>query len=312
MAKRSLPEEVHVSRTVVIALDNSDLSARALPFARTIAHRWFGRLILVHATDPHHKQAHDPLERELADVVRHMREEGIQADAVLRVASPAQAIVDVANERHADLIVMASHQRHGLNRWLNGSVTEEVLARTSTPLLVVPALGEPPTTQSVRVLVPFDGTAVGGTAVEFLRGWSATRPMELLLLRVVSFGPIVVGLEPPITAQWLSPADIEAEVREAGAYLAGLVETIGDGSLSARRRVIETSEPVAKVILDTARRERVDTIVMGTHGKSGVSRLVLGSVSEEVLEQSPVPVLLVHQQAGVPNRSPGNVLEAYR
>jgi nucleotide-binding universal stress UspA family protein len=293
-----------MSRTVVIALDSSDLSARALPFARSIAHRWFGRLVLVHANDPDHKQAEDPLERELAELVRNMREEGITANAVLRVASPAQAIVDVAKERNADLIVMASHQRHGFNRWLNGSVTEEVLARTSTPLLVVSALGEPPKTHSVRVLVPLDGSAVGEAVLDFLRGWSsATRPIELVLLRVASFGPIVVGLE-PFAAQSLSPAEIEDEVREAGEYLARLVKTVGDGSVSARHMLIETSEPVANVILDTARRERVDTIALGTHGKAGVSRLILGSVSEEVLERSPVPVLLVHQQAGVASGSP--------
>src|SRR5579859_2233630 len=61
------------------------------------------------------------------------------------------------------------------------------------------------------------------------------------------------------------------------------------------------AQPVADVILEAARRVRVDTIVLGTHGKSGVSRLVLGSVSEEVLERSPVAVLLVHQPAA---RSP--------
>ena len=153
--------------------------------------------------------------------------------------------------------------------------------------------------------MPLDGSAVGDTALEFLRGWSTLRPMELVLLRVVSFGPIVVGMEPAVTAQSLSPAEIEAEVREAHAYLTGLVETVGDTPLSARHRVIETSEPVANVILDTARREQVDTIVLGTHGKSGVSRLVLGSVSEEVLERSLAPVLLVHQQSAAPySRSP--------
>src|SRR5438132_213319 len=101
-----------------------------------------------------HKQESSWHKRTSAVRTPTLRAEGIQTDAELRAASPAQAIIEVARERDVDLIVMASHQRHGLNRWLNGSVTEQVLARTSTPLLVVPALGEPPTTQSVRVLVP--------------------------------------------------------------------------------------------------------------------------------------------------------------
>src|SRR4030081_1199265 len=103
-----------MSRTVVIALDRSDLSARALPFARAIAQRWAGRMVLVHASDGHHQQAEAALERQLAEVVRTIRQDGIDADAELRVAAPAQAILDVAIERGADLIVMASHQRQGL------------------------------------------------------------------------------------------------------------------------------------------------------------------------------------------------------
>jgi nucleotide-binding universal stress UspA family protein len=291
-----------VTRTVVIALDSSDLSARALPFARTIAAGWSGRTVLVHASDPHHPRVKDPLESGLAEVVRQMRADGFEAEAIVRAALPAQAIVDVAWEQNADLVVMASHQRHGVNRWLNGSITEEVLARTSVPLLVVPARCEPPRTPAVRVLVPLDGTAVGATAVEFMRGWGTSRSRELVLLRVVSLGPIVVGMAPAVTAESLSPEDIAAEVSAADAYLAGLVATIGDGGLSARHLVVETTDRVAQVILETARRERVDTIVLGTHGKSGMSRLVLGSVSEEVLERSPVPVLLVHQRAAVRSR----------
>jgi nucleotide-binding universal stress UspA family protein len=116
-------------------------------------------------------------------------------------------------------------------------------------------------------------------------------------MRVVSVKPVVVGVEVSYTVQPLSPADIEVQVRAASQYLAELVENIGDRSVSARYQVIEASDSVAKVILDFAQRERVDTIALGTHGKAGVSRLVLGSVSEEVLEHSPIPVLLVRDQA---------------
>jgi nucleotide-binding universal stress UspA family protein len=284
-----------VSRSVVIALDKSDLSARALPFARSIARQWGGQVVLVHATVRDDQHAPVPLDLQLRELVRSLGEEGINADAVVRTASPAQAIADVASERNADLIVMASHQRYGLNRWLNGSVTEDVLLKTSAPLLVVPAGGEPASGSSVRVLVPLDGSAVGEAPLDFLRA-RATRPMEVILVRVVSLRPVVVGLEPAVAAQALSGAELEAEVREAGEYLAQRAETLSGARISARYRVVEATEPIARVILETAKREHVDVIALGTHAKAGVSRLVLGSVSEEILEHSPIPVLLVRQK----------------
>ena len=132
-----------MSRTVVIALDRSDLSARALPFGEQVAQLWLGRLVLVHALLSLDEHAPVPVELELRSIVQDLNALGITADAVVRHASPAQAIVDVVREREADLIVMASHQRHGLNRWLRGSITEDVLARTRAPLVMIPGEGAP-------------------------------------------------------------------------------------------------------------------------------------------------------------------------
>src|SRR5438552_9397867 len=118
---------------------------------------------------------------------------------------PARAIVGVARAEHADLIVMASHQRHGFNRWLHGSVTEDVLQNTSTPLLVVPAKSVQSSGRTLRVLVPLDGSPAGEAALDFLSGRSSTRPMELVLPRIVAVGPVFVGWDsavivPPMDA----------------------------------------------------------------------------------------------------------------
>ena len=301
-----------MSPSVVIAVDHSDLSARALPFARRVAELWHGRLVLVHALVAGDERLPVAPEVELREIVRKLGELGIAADAVIRRASPAQAIVDVVGERHADLIVMASHQRRGLDRWLHGSIAEEVLAKTTTPLLMIPAQGVPFGSHGMRVLLPLDGSSVGEAALEFLRGRSTTRPLELHLVRVVSFSPVVVGVDPAFTVEALTPAEFEAEVGEAHADLARVADTIGDASVTVRRRVIETADAIPIVILETARQERVDVIALGTHAKAGVSRLVLGSVSEEILERSPVPVLLVQQQqqAGAPAAGQPQVSEA--
>ena len=297
-----------MSRSLVIALDSSDFSARALPFAQAIAEQWRGRLILVRASSSEDGVAPVPLELELHDLVRKLSEEGINADAVVRAAEPAQAIVDVATERGADLIVMASHQRHGLDRWLNGSITEKVLSLSRTPLLVVPSHTTTTRTRSQRILIPLDGTGVGEAPLDFLRDRATTRPIDVLLLRVVSDAPIVEKVKHHFPRRRLTPTEMAAEVHDASRYLAGLAESISDDRVSAHYRVIEAAEPVPRVILRTARREGADLIALGSHAKSGISRLVLGSVSEEILERSPIPVLLLRQKVAAPRPPLGPVL----
>lgn len=98
---------VVVSRTVVVALDTSDLSARAFPFAQQIARDWRGPLVFVQARG---------LDLQFREIVWDRSAIGVNADFVLRSTPPAQAIIDVANEREADLIVMASQQRRGIVR----------------------------------------------------------------------------------------------------------------------------------------------------------------------------------------------------
>ena len=84
-----------MSRTVVIALDRSDLSARALPFAQQVAQLWRGRLLLVHALVSQDEHAPVPVELELRSIVQDLTALGITAEAVIRHDSPAHAIVDV-------------------------------------------------------------------------------------------------------------------------------------------------------------------------------------------------------------------------
>jgi hypothetical protein len=85
------------------------------------------------------------------------------------------------------------------------------------------------------------------------------------------------------------------------------VDTFNEAHVTARYRTIEATEPAARVILDAAARERVDVIALGTHAKAGASRLLLGSVSEEILERSPVPVLLVREKRTAAAGTPGTV-----
>ncbi len=168
---------------------------------------------------------------------------------------------------------MASHQRRGISRWLNGSVTEDVLAGSNRPVLVIPREG--PTTPGpsrMRILLPLDGSVVGSSALQFLTARPTARPVELLLVRVVSARPVLAGLEAATGSPVIVP-DFEEEVLEAKRYLSSVDGAISGSNIMPRHRVVETNDRVADAILETARTERAYMIALGTarEGRTGAA-----------------------------------------
>jgi nucleotide-binding universal stress UspA family protein len=133
-----------------------------------------------------------------------------------------------------------------------------------------------------KILVPLDGSQLSQRALEPALDLSQQAGAELLLVRVP-------------TADTLSFVISEAKQRElaqdALAYLESVCKSYEQPQFSIRAQVLDGD--VASAIVDTARAEQVDLIVMSTHGYSGLTRWVLGSVTEKVLRSAPCPVLAV-------------------
>lgn len=119
---------------LLVAVDASGLSREAIPPAAALARRSKGRLLLLHVDDEEH--AHVP-EPELRAVYDLARQEGVEALPLLRTGDPATKILEAAAEEQADLIVMTTHGRSGVGRWVLGSVAENVLRRADRPVLMV-------------------------------------------------------------------------------------------------------------------------------------------------------------------------------
>ncbi|WP_435093212.1 universal stress protein [Halorubrum sp. N11] len=137
-----------------------------------------------------------------------------------------------------------------------------------------------------EILVPTDGSAAAGTATDTALDLARRFDASIHAITVVELSE--------------SPADVESEVAEeitqnGEKTLATLRDRAADVGVSATTQVIETDDPVHQRITDYAREHDVDLIVMGTHGRTGLNRLVLGSITERTLRTSPVPVLTVHE-----------------
>jgi nucleotide-binding universal stress UspA family protein len=274
----------HAPRRILVPLDGSDLALKAVPWATRLARGGVSQLVLLYARVPLIASARHPeaalLERANAREAQHrafcqmqavsdaVREQGVAVAVSLQRGTPATAILDTARRRAVDLVVMASHGEGGATRLVFGSVADAVSRAATMPLLIVPARIEPavPAEGPLRVLVALDGSALAERALQKVSNWAAAAPFDLLLLRVVR------------------SAD---ERRAAELYLS---QVAGCTTATCRTRV-EVGHP-AVVIERVAEQEQTDIIAVGSRGRGGLARLLLGSVATDVLGKTVRPVLL--------------------
>lgn len=197
----------------------------------------------------------------------------------VRSGHAAQVIVQTARSREAGLIVMSTHGRGGLDRWLHGSVADQVLRETPQPVILVPPGYERPWPGHfpLRILLTLDGSALAEAAIGPADDLAGALGAALMLVRVVEHSPPDAGgAGPRITGR-----HFETKLSEAQKYLREVEHRLQtDGRLIAVR--ITVGHP-ATAITTIARMLKVHLLVMATHGCSGLARVVLGSVATETL-----------------------------
>lgn len=208
-----------------------------------------------------------------------LRANRVNAYLELREGRPAEEIVRLARDRGSDLIVMSTHGRGGLQRLVLGSVAEQVIRRSETPVLV--------TRPGVvvrdwdRLLVPLDGSP-GGEAI--------LRDVIPLARRLKSSVELIQTTLPPITMTGVG--DIPGVVihEDALPYLRNMQARLSSEGIQAMTAALEGR--AAFEILRRAKDAGTSLLCMSTHGRTGFGRVLMGSVAEEVLRHAPCPLLL--------------------
>lgn len=142
-----------------------------------------------------------------------------------------------------------------------------------------------------RILVPLDGSPLAEAALAQARELARWAVGTLLLMRVVSY-PLVSVVRVDPTFSGTLTDDFLALRGQAEAYVEEIAARLRQDGLDVQTQIVDDASP-ADAILDTVQSLKVDLIVMSTHGRSGVSRWLLGSVADRVVHHSLVPVLLV-------------------
>jgi nucleotide-binding universal stress UspA family protein len=304
-------------KRILVPLDGSTRAEQALPVAARLARSPGGSVVLLRVAklpmDYGGGFTQAPLlteqiiETELDDADDYLKTvatsdtfTGIPIKTEAMFGQPLQDILSVTESQRVDLIVICSHGRTGLMRWALGSVAQGLAHQSSVPLLVlreggrIPALSRVDITRPLCALVALDGSPFAETALA---------PAANLVAALAAPNEGILHLTQVVTG-----IGEEAQQR-AKTYIASLTERLQQKlkglNLTITWSLLRDAD-VAGAIVDMAehgeggaRAERLngcDLIVMSTHGRGGLERLMMGSVTERVLHSTRLPMLIVRPQ----------------
>lgn len=197
---------------------------------------------------------------------------------------PAEAILQTAAERQADLIVMSTHGYSGVTRWLMGSVTERVLASAPCPVLVIRS--DQPLR---RMLITLDGSELAERVLAPALDIAAAFRAAVTLLRVVKQVTSAQIHELEGVEHGLGLRVQDELTDDANQYLLDKAHHQPGGTLLTAVRTGDAPS----LILNYVETNGIDVVAMATHGRSGAQRWVYGSVTEKVLRNSQAFAMLV-------------------
>lgn len=210
----------------------------------------------------------------------------IAVETAVLDGEPSEAVLEYAAANGVDLLAMGTHGRTGIDRYIAGSVTERVLRRATVPVLTVrPA--ERHIDAYDELLVPTDASEPATAAVDHGLAVAERFDARVHALTVVDTGE--TGFSPGVVTPGELMEQLEAEGRAATETVAERARGRGLAAVTAVREGL-----AAEQLLAYADQEGIDLIAMGTAGRTGLGRYLLGSTTERVIRHAGMPVLAVN------------------
>jgi nucleotide-binding universal stress UspA family protein len=238
--------------------------------------------------DAEEAAAREYIERKARELQGH----GLEAQSMVKFGQAAYAIFDAVKDQKADFVAMTTHGRSGITRFVLGSVADRLL-HTAAPLLVVRPGEDEGSPHLVpanirRILVPLDGSELSLSAIPFAEEMAKIFDASLAFCSVVSTDWIAYsGMETPTLYQDVLN-DMKAKARENIEEIAGQSRNRGF-HIECFVGVGGPADEIQRI----AALQGAGLIVMSTHGRSGPSRWVMGSIADAVVRRTHLPCLLV-------------------
>jgi nucleotide-binding universal stress UspA family protein len=292
---------------VVVPLDHSDVSEAALPLATYLAQRRGIPMTLVHVLEMSPEfmaysegvsevDALLELERGSQQYLSGIAEgiSGVQVDTVVLRGRPARQLIEYVDGLENPLIVMSSHGHSGFRRMVVGSVAARVVQASPAPVMLVRATEEGAEikvpSQIRRVVVPLDGSGFAEHALHATYDLVTREDIAVRLVRVPEIAAYPATMYGAASYEAVD-AYMDAMRTESQTYLEEVAARLKDreGEVSWELR----DGAASAAILAAAKEFDADLIAMASHGRTGFRRILMGSVTEQVLREAEIPVLVV-------------------
>lgn len=302
---------------ILVPLDGSLRAEQAVPVAARIARATGGSVLLLEVVSmpidysggmaPGALMARKQIESDMATASDYLKEiaaspllAGIETNTKVAFGSPALYIIGAAEV--SDQVVLCSHGRTGFTRWALGSVAHTLVHQSTAPILVLRQSEAPSpllnreTGRPLRALVPLDGSPLAETALRpaahLIAALAAPAGAALHLVQVVKVSPAAAQ-------EGMASAQNEDALRHAKTYLASPVERLQASEKDLKLSITSAAvmgEDVVDALRGPAEQEGLgtcDLIAISTHGRAGLQRWRMGSVTERLLDTTKLPMLIV-------------------
>ena len=298
---------------ILFATDFSQGAQHAQAYAAFFAHTFGAELKIIHVFEVYPSALYadpwtnplllepirDEVSRNLDELTANVRRCGVQAMSLHALGIASEQLIEAARKEAVDLVIVGTQGRTGLEHILLGSTAERVVKGAPCPVMTVrssttiPSHDTPITIK--RILAPIDFSDCSLDALEYTIQIAKRFEASVTILHMLEW--VSVGLDFSAT----EVAEGGRVRRERESRVGELADLIRAQGLTAEA-VIRGGGAPADVVLELAGERGADLIVMGTHGRRGLSRLLIGSVAEGVLRQAACPVITVKS----PKFSPGH------
>lgn len=290
---------------ILVPLDGSELAEGALPYAIALAKALGERVTLLTVWEGTESELGVSFPSMAMEIEAKAREhfgsylhgietrliDRVPVQALMREGDASEEIARVADEIGARALVVATHGRSGIGRWVYGSTASHLLRHSVIPVLAVGphALEHPKADVSFsHIMTPLDGTPLSEAALPEAEALASKLKARLSLVRVVQWA--VQAYPYTLPGAYIPQVDEELEAG-AKAYLQQKEAEVKGVDVSA----FVVRAAVADGLLNFIDKEAVNLVVMTTHARGGLARAALGSVADRVLQGS-APVLLIRPE----------------
>ncbi len=291
-----------VGQRILVPFDGSALSAQAFSLALGLAPS-SATITLLHVDEKKDDQPRTDLDAVTA-ALRSLAGEGRSIETAVQTGEPADVIVAAADRLGADLIVMSTRGRGGLARLAFGSVTDQVVRRSHRSVAVIHSDGHVHDSASdeagreprriSRIVLPLDGTDASAAALPVATELAQRFSVPVLAISTINLVPLTSPSMVQDIGMAMNVEEVYEETRDSAQewLSAASRQLTAAGVANDTEFLTGSAAPAIEELTKPG-----DLIVMATHGRSGLDRVLSGSVSDQLIRSGAAPVLIVRAPA---------------